>query len=203
MSGGQTGHMLAARPRADNDDAGGGPPHSKIETTLMCVDELRVEELAEVLERIAERRVTSVADLDNDRQTATPTRRNRRDGPGRSRTSALRRPAEDADPAGARWVTRPETCSAVRCTPRARRATASCEATCPSKHAAASAQARERVRSSRKLPLRDGRRHVDFPALNRSQDADSTTERDHPQPIFEDATIRSDTAPRGDRAWEG
>ena len=98
MSGGQTGHMLAARPRADNDDAGGGPPHSKIETTLMCVDELRVEELAEVLERIAERRVTSVADLDNDRQTATPTRRNRRDGPGRSRTSALRRPAEDADP---------------------------------------------------------------------------------------------------------
>jgi hypothetical protein len=67
--------------------------HSKIETTLMYVDELRVEELAEVLERIAERRVTSVADLDNEQQTATPVRRNRRDGPGRSRTSALRLPA--------------------------------------------------------------------------------------------------------------
>jgi hypothetical protein len=62
--------------------------HSKIEMTLMYVDELRVEELAEVLERIAERRVTSVADLDNDQRAVTTTRRNRRDGPGRSRTSA-------------------------------------------------------------------------------------------------------------------
>ena len=194
--------MLAARPRADKDDAGGGPPHSKIETTLMYVDELRVEELAEVLERIAERRVTSVADLDNDRQTATPTWRNRRDGPGRSRTSALRRPAEDADPAGARWLTRPETCSAVRCTPRARRATASCEATCPSKRCRAL-----RPENVCAHPENCRCETVDvmwvFPALNRSQDADSTTERDHPQPIFEDATIRSDTAPRGDRAWEG
>ncbi len=60
----------------------------ELETTLMYVDELRVEELAEVLERIAERRVTSVADLDNDQRAPTPVRRNRGDGPGRSRTSA-------------------------------------------------------------------------------------------------------------------
>jgi Phage integrase family len=80
--------------------------HSKIETTLMYVDELRVEELAEVLRRIAERRVTSVADLDNDRATATPVRRNRRDGPGRSRTSARRFPGR-AVPALVRFLQDP------------------------------------------------------------------------------------------------
>jgi len=67
--------------------------HSKIETTLLYVEQLRVEELAEVLERIAEKRVTSVGSLGDERGVASGTRRNRRSGPGRNRTSARRLPA--------------------------------------------------------------------------------------------------------------